>query len=132
MPATGANVDESRVTKILYVDPAHTEAADDDKHGAADAPFATLNYACQAAVWAKDDNIGVKLVLANGIYREAAEIPAPPKGKADTEAPLVIEAAERDQAVAAARRRRRPSTPAAPTANSPAVTGSGTAVAVAL
>ena len=97
--ARGANVDESRVTKILYVDPAHTEAADDDKHGAADTPFATLNYACQAAVRAKDANVGVKIVLANGIYRETAEITAPPKGKADSEAPLVIEAAERDQAV---------------------------------
>ncbi len=99
MPATGANVDESRVTKILYVDPAHTEAADDDKHGAADAPFATLNYACQAAAKAKDANVGVKMVLAAGTYREAAVFPRAALGQSDTDAPLVIEAAERDQAV---------------------------------
>ncbi len=98
-PATGANVDESRVTKMLYVDPAHIEAADDNKHGTAEAPFATFSFACQAAVTAKEANIGVKIILANGNYREAAAIPGPPKGKADTDAPLVIEAAERDQAV---------------------------------
>ena len=99
VPATGANVDESRVTRILYVDPAHPEAADDDKHGAADAPFATLGFACQAAARAKSANVGVKIVLATGTYREAAEIPAPEGGKPDTDAPLVVEAAEREQAV---------------------------------
>ena len=99
IPATGANVDESRVTQILYVDPAHTEAADDDKHGLADLPFATFNYACQTAAKAKDANVGVKIVLAAGTYREAGMIPAPPGGKPDTDAPLVIEAAEREQAV---------------------------------
>ncbi len=97
--ATGANVDESRVTQILYVDPAHTEAADDDKHGLADLPFATFNYACQTAAKAKDANVGVKIVLAAGTYRETGIIPAPPDGKPDTDAPLVIEAAEREQAV---------------------------------
>ncbi len=97
--ATGANVDESRVQQTFYVDPAHTEAADDDKHGAADLPFATLNYACQIAAKAKDANVGVKIVLAAGTYREAATVPAPPGGKPDTDALLVIEAAEREQAV---------------------------------
>lgn len=99
VPALGANVDESRVTKILYVDPAHTEAADDDKHGVADQPFATFSYACQTAAKAKDINVGVKIVLAAGTYREEATIPAPANGKPDTDAPLVIEAAEREQAV---------------------------------
>ena len=99
VPATGANVDESRVTKILYVDPAHTEAADDAKHGTADAPFATLAFACEAAARAKDANVGVKLVLAAGTYREAAAIPPPAANARDTDAPLVIEAAEREQAV---------------------------------
>ena len=97
--ATGANVDESRVQKTLYVDPAHTEAADDDKHGAADAPFATLSFACEAAARAKDANVGVKIVLATGTYREAATIRPPANGAADSDAPLVIEAAEREQAV---------------------------------
>ena len=98
-PATGASVDESRVTKTLLVDPGSGDAADDDKHGTPDAPFATLRYACLAAARAKDAGVGVKLVLASGTYRETAEIPAPPHGQADTDAPLVIEAAERDQAI---------------------------------
>ena len=99
MLATGANVDESRVTKILYVDPAHTEAADDAKHGTADAPFATLEFACEAAARAKDADTGVKLILAAGIYREEAVVRPPRAGAVDTDAPLVIEAAEREQAV---------------------------------
>ncbi len=91
-------MDESLVTRTLYVDPAHTEAGDDDKHGTADAPFATLNYACQAAAKAKDANVGVKVVLAAGTYREAVIFPRPAVGRSDTDAPLIIEAAEREQA----------------------------------
>ena len=97
--ATGADVDESRVQKTLYVDAGNGEAADDDKHGTAEAPFATLRYACQAAAAAKDAGLGVKLVLASGTYRETAEVPGPAQGKKDTEATLVIEAAEHDQAI---------------------------------
>lgn len=96
---TGANVDESRVEQTLYVDPANPEAADDDRHGTAEAPFATLHYGCLAAAKAKDANRGVKLLLANGTYRETAEVPAPASQQKDTDAPLVIEAAERDQAI---------------------------------
>ena len=98
-PATGANVDESRVAQTFRVDASSAEAADDDKHGTPDVPFATLHYACLAAARAKDAGTGVKLVLASGTYRETAEIPAPANGKPDNDAPLVIEAAERDQAV---------------------------------
>ena len=98
--ATGANVDEARVQQTLYVDPANAEAADDDKHGvSADAPFATLAYACRAAERLKDANTGVRLLLAAGTYRETAEIHPPANGQPDTDAPLVIEAAERDQTI---------------------------------
>ena len=96
---TGANVDESRVQKTLYVDPAQAEAADDDKHGTPDAPLATLRYACIAATELKDAGVGVKILLASGTYRETGEIPGPAMGKKDTDAPLVIEAADREQAV---------------------------------
>ena len=98
-PTTGATVDESRVKKTYYVDAANAEAADDDKHGTQDEPFATFARACRAAADDKDHNIGVKIILASGVYREAAEIRAAPKETGDTDAPLVIEAAERDQAV---------------------------------
>ena len=99
LAATGARVDEARVQKTYYVDAANAEAADDDKHGSQDEPFATFARACRAAADDKDRNIGVKIILAAGVYREAAEIRSPPKDQSDTDAPLVIEAAEREQAV---------------------------------
>ena len=98
-PAMGASVDEARVQKTYYVDAANAEAADDDKHGSQEEPFATFARACRAAADDKDRNIGVKIVLAPGVYREAAEIRSPPKDQADSAAPLVIEAAEREQAI---------------------------------
>ena len=97
--ATGATVDESRIQKTYYVDAANAEAADDDKHGSQEEPFATFARACRAAADDKDRNVGVKIVLASGVYREAAEIRPPPKDQADTDAPLVIEAVEREQAI---------------------------------
>ncbi len=98
-PITGACVDESRVQKTYYVDAANAEAADDDQHGTQDEPFATFARACRAAAADKDSGVGAKIILAPGTYREAAEIPAPADNALDTDAPLVIEAAERDQAV---------------------------------
>ncbi len=95
--ATGANVDESKVQVTFYVDAANGEAADDDKHGAAEAPFATLGYACRTAEQAKDAGKGVKVIVAAGTYREAVVIHPPANGRPDTDAPLIIEAAERDQ-----------------------------------
>ena len=98
-PATGANVDESRVQQTLYVDAANGDAADDDKHGTSEVPFATIAYACGVAERAKDANRGVKILIGPGTYRETAEIHPPATGKPDTDAPLVIEAAEHDQTV---------------------------------
>ena len=95
--ATGAKIDESRVAKIYYVDPAGADAADDDKHGTQDSPFLTLKHAIDTAVHDKDANVGAKVIIAPGTYRESIDIPAP--ARADTDAPLVIEAAERDQTI---------------------------------
>ncbi len=97
--ATGAKVDESKVAKIYYVDPAGADAADDDKHGTQDSPFLTLKHAVAIALHDKDANVGAKIIIAPGTYRESIDIPAPAGNAADTEAPLVIEAAERDQTV---------------------------------
>ncbi len=97
--ATGANVDESLVAKTYHVDAANADAADDDKHGTSDAPFATVSYACQTAERDKDHHVGVKVLIAAGTYRETVEIHSPTDGVPDTDAPLVIESAERGQAV---------------------------------
>ena len=97
--ATGASVDESRVQNVYHVDVASADAANDDKHGTADAPFATINYACAAAARDQDKNIGAKVVIAPGVYRETVEIRPPAAGGANADAPLIIESAERGQAV---------------------------------
>ncbi len=97
--ATGASVDESRVQNVYHVDVASADAANDDKHGTADAPFATINYACEAAARDQDKNIGSKVVIAPGVYRETVEIRPPAAGGANTDAPLIVESAERGQAV---------------------------------
>ena len=98
-PATGAHVDESAVQKTYHVNPAAPEAADDPRHGSVEEPLATFAYACRLAAEDKDRNVGVKIVLAPGVYREAADIPPPANKAPDTDAPLIIEAAERDQAI---------------------------------
>ncbi len=97
--ATGANVDESRVQNVYHVDVASADAANDDKHGTADAPFATISYACEAAARDQDKNIGVKVVVAPGVYRETVEIRPAAANNANIDAPFVIESAERGQAV---------------------------------
>lgn len=97
--ATGANVDESQVQNVYHVDVAGADAADDDKHGSADAPFATINYACKVAIKDKNRRVGAKVVIAPGVYRETVEIGPPPGGANDTDAPLVVESAEREQAI---------------------------------
>ena len=62
-------------------------------------PFLTLKHALDAAVRDKDANIGARVIIAPGTYRESIDIPAPANKAADTDAPLVIEAAERDQTI---------------------------------
>ena len=97
--ATGAKIDESKVVHTYYVDAAGADAADDDQHGTQDSPFVTLRRALDAAVRDKDAGVGAKVVLAAGIYRESIDIAAPTSGHPDTDAPLVIEAAERGQTI---------------------------------
>ena len=101
-PASGdrRDVDESRSTKTLpsSIPPAPT-------------PPTTTSTArpmrrsprsptpAQIAAEERTRNVGVKVLIAPGTYRETVEIPPPPNGSADTDAPLVIESAEREQAV---------------------------------
>lgn len=91
--ATGANVDESRVVNTYYVSP----NGSDDNSGSKETPFQTVGHAVQVALANKANNLGVKVVLADGTYREAVTVNAPADG--DTEAPLVIEATTPGKAV---------------------------------
>ncbi len=98
-PATGAKIDESKVVNTYYVDAAGANAADDNEHGTQDAPFLTIKRALNAALRDKDANIGARVIIGPGTYRETIDVPAPADRTVDTDAPLVIEAAERDQTI---------------------------------
>lgn len=95
-PATGAAVDETRVVKTYYVDPSNADAVDDADHGAEESPFKTIARAIQAATADQDRGAGARVVLADGVYREAVRVPP---GRDNGGAPLVIEAANREQAI---------------------------------
>ncbi|MBE7212653.1 MAG: right-handed parallel beta-helix repeat-containing protein [Gluconacetobacter diazotrophicus] len=79
------------------MDSSGADAADDDKHGTQDSPFLSIRRALDAAVRDKDAGVGAKIIIGPGTYREPIDIPAPTR--VDTDAPLVIEAAERDQTI---------------------------------
>lgn len=93
---TGAQVDESKVVKTYYVDPSNADAEDDADHGTEESPFKTIARGVQVAAADQDRGVGAKVILADGVYREAVRIP-PARGV--SAAPLVIEAASREQAI---------------------------------
>lgn len=93
---TGAQIDESKVVNTYYVDPSNADAADDPDHGTEESPFKTIGHALQAATADQDRGTGAKVILADGIYREAVRVPAE---RGVSGAPLVIEAASHEQAV---------------------------------
>lgn len=93
---TLAPVDESRVSRTYYVDPSNADAVDDADHGTAESPFKTIGRGVLAAAADQDRGVGAKVILADGVYREAVRVPA---GRGTMSAPLVIEAANREQAI---------------------------------
>lgn len=93
---TGAQVDESKVARTYYVDPSNADAEDDADHGTEESPFKTIARGVQVAAADQDRGIGAKVILADGVYREAVRIPP---GQGAATAPLVIEAASREQAI---------------------------------
>jgi hypothetical protein len=91
----GAQVDESKVQKIIYVDQQSAKAADTNV-GSQDSPLKTIGKAVQIAEADNASNSGVKILIAPGIYREA--IALKPSTEATT-APIVFEATEKGKAV---------------------------------
>lgn len=85
--ATGAFVNESAVTRVYHVDPAGSDA----NGGTQAAPFRTIARGLQSAVSSKNNNVGAKVVIRAGTYRE--QLTVSPRAGGDTSAPLVLEAA---------------------------------------
>lgn len=94
--ATGASINEAQVTKTYYVDPAGADV----NAGTQAAPFLTLTKALSVAITDKNNNIGVKVIVKDGVYRESLAIPSRSGG--DTDAVLVLEAANVGRAIISA------------------------------
>jgi len=90
---TGADVPEEKVKVVLHVNGAN---GSDENDGSAAKPFKTISKGVAAALENKKRGVGSKVLIAPGVYRERIKIRV--KGK-DTDAPLVIEAAERGRVV---------------------------------
>ncbi|MEM1026923.1 MAG: right-handed parallel beta-helix repeat-containing protein [Planctomycetota bacterium] len=80
------------IQRTIHLDPSHPHATDAGT-GEADAPFVTLTKAIEAADQSKLDNRGTRLIIAPGEFREPLNLKRLSKGT-DTQAPLIIEAAE--------------------------------------
>ncbi|MGI8744307.1 MAG: right-handed parallel beta-helix repeat-containing protein [Bryobacteraceae bacterium] len=88
-------MNEAAVTVVLYVDGANP-AASDTGSGTQSQPFRTISAAAAQAVRNNTLNIGTKVLIAPGTYREQISLPV---SQGATDAPLVFEAAETGKAV---------------------------------
>ena len=84
----GANVDESLVTKIIFVDQSDPTASDSNS-GAKSAPLLTISAAVSMALSANRSGAGVEVLIMPGTYRESASLVA---NGSESTMPIVIEA----------------------------------------
>jgi len=86
--ATGANVPEQNIQAVIYVNNTHPLAADVNP-GTQDLPVKTVSRAAVMA-WEKNrKNLGVKILIAPGTYRESVDV------WQETDAPIVFEAQQK-------------------------------------
>ena len=93
---TGATIPEERVTAILHVDNVN-DAASDENPGTEAQPLLTLGRATALANANNRKNIGTRILVHPGTYRECLELPF--LGDSTTDAPLVIEATEKGKTI---------------------------------
>ena len=86
-PATGANVDESKIQKTLFVDNQNA-AASDANSGTEAMPFLTVSQAARVAAVNNAQGIGTKVYIKPGTYREFVSLPQTGN---ETPAPTVFE-----------------------------------------
>ncbi|MEM1210717.1 MAG: right-handed parallel beta-helix repeat-containing protein [Planctomycetota bacterium] len=77
------------IGRVVHVNPWHLQATDQGT-GERDRPFRTVKAAVKAADDSKRANIGTRLLLHPGVYREPLLLPGWVKTR-DTDAPLIIE-----------------------------------------
>ena len=95
--ATGANVDETKVTQTLFVNNQNS-AASDNNAGTEALPFLTVSQAAKAAQTLNQRGIGVKVYIEPGVYREDVAIAQTSK---DTTAPIIFEGTSRGHVILA-------------------------------
>jgi hypothetical protein len=77
------------VDQIVYVNPAHPQASDQNP-GSQALPFKTIGRAAAAAIANNANQVGTKVLIAAGTYRESIALL---KNGRETDAPIVFEAA---------------------------------------
>ena len=80
---------DEHVDQILYVNATHPQASDQNP-GSQALPFKTIGRAAAAAVANNANQVGTKVLIGAGIYRESIDLP---KNGHETEASIVFEAA---------------------------------------
>ena len=93
--ATGANVDETKVQQILFVNN-QNPAASDSNPGTEAQPFLTVSQAAIVAQANNANGIGTKVYIEPGIYREAVSLPQTGN---ETDAPLIFEGTVRGSVI---------------------------------
>jgi parallel beta-helix repeat protein len=96
-------VPEDQASHTYHVKGSSPQAADDNP-GTEQRPLKTVARAAALAMERKKQNLGTRILAHPGIYRETVELSVDTKaedepGAHDTDAPIVIEAAERGKAV---------------------------------
>jgi len=92
--ATGANVNESSITRILYVDANHINASDLNDGTSENYPLKTISRAAALAINYKRSGQGTKVIIKPGIYRENITIDS-----GNNETPLVFEGTDKGQVI---------------------------------
>lgn len=96
-------ISEDQVRQTFHVNGSSAHASDDNP-GAGIRPLKTVSRAASLAMACKKENRGARILIHPGIYREAVDLSVETgadeePGAHDTDAPLVMEAAEMGKAV---------------------------------
>jgi hypothetical protein len=93
------SIPERAVQKTLVVDGSSPRASDSND-GSAGKPFKTIAAAVRSALQMKKQNIGARVLVQPGLYRETVlDEPGYGNPDSDTDAPLVIEAASKGKVI---------------------------------
>lgn len=91
-----AQIPAERVSQILYVNNQHPQASDQNP-GTEELPLKTINKAAGIARQNQAGNIGTKILIYPGTYRERIDLSA--RGPTDKDVPIIFEGKEKGRAI---------------------------------